>query len=166
MFVKSLKGILDRCWELCFGYKRLGQEMACCIFVLQQFVQIKTDLKNWFLILLGKCEVFMLLICKHEYCVNVLSTISFFRSLDICLDNEVERIHAQKLTRKLASSVPNRVPRTLIHPLVAIGSDGAGERDRMVRASLACLCELSRLHINVLCDFVPFSHQTLQKSNQ
>ncbi|XP_052775865.1 rapamycin-insensitive companion of mTOR-like isoform X2 [Mya arenaria] len=65
------------------------------------------------------------------------------RALDICLENEVERIHAQKLVRKLVVTVASKVPRSLIHPLVAIGSDGNSERDRMVRASMACLCELT-----------------------
>ncbi|WAR23308.1 RICTR-like protein [Mya arenaria] len=64
-------------------------------------------------------------------------------ALDICLENEVERIHAQKLVRKLVVTVASKVPRSLIHPLVAIGSDGNSERDRMVRASMACLCELT-----------------------
>lgn len=61
----------------------------------------------------------------------------------MCLDNEIERIHAQKLIRKFCSDIPGNVPRSLIQPLVAIGNDGVAERDRMVRASLACICELS-----------------------
>ncbi|XP_045157719.2 rapamycin-insensitive companion of mTOR-like isoform X2 [Mercenaria mercenaria] len=65
------------------------------------------------------------------------------RSLDLCLDNEIERIHAQKLTRKFSSDLPAKMPRSLVQPLVAIGNDGVSERDRMVRASLACICELT-----------------------
>jgi rapamycin-insensitive companion of mTOR len=63
--------------------------------------------------------------------------------LDLCLDNEIERIHAQKLARKFSSDLPSKMPRSLVQPLVAIGNDGVNERDRMVRASLACICELS-----------------------
>ncbi|KAL4236760.1 hypothetical protein ACF0H5_005145 [Mactra antiquata] len=65
------------------------------------------------------------------------------RSADMCLDNEIERIHAQKLIRKFSSDVPLSMPRSLIQPLVAIGNDGTSERDKMVRASLACICELT-----------------------
>jgi hypothetical protein len=62
----------------------------------------------------------------------------------MCLDNEIERIHAQKLMRKFTTELPGKMPTSLVHPLVAIGQDGASERDRMVRASLACICELSK----------------------
>ncbi|KAK3609904.1 hypothetical protein CHS0354_036667 [Potamilus streckersoni] len=65
------------------------------------------------------------------------------RSLDICLDNEVERIHAQKLVRKIIHLVPHLVPSSLVYPLVSIGNDGAAERDRMVRISMATICELA-----------------------
>ncbi|KAL3868472.1 hypothetical protein ACJMK2_041273 [Sinanodonta woodiana] len=65
------------------------------------------------------------------------------RSLDICLDNEVERIHAQKLVRKMIHLVPHLVPCSLVYPLVSIGNDGAAERDRMVRISMATVCELA-----------------------
>lgn len=75
---------------------------------------------------------------------KIISNIIFPRSLDICLDNEIERIHAQKLTRKLATAVPTKLPRSLVYALVAIACDGTNERDRMVRAALACLCELSK----------------------
>ncbi|XP_060081851.1 uncharacterized protein LOC132561136 [Ylistrum balloti] len=68
------------------------------------------------------------------------------RSIDMCLDNEVERIHAIKLVRRIAQLAPHRLTCSLIYPLVAIGNDGAGERDRMVRVCLSTICEIAFLN--------------------
>ncbi|CAE1275191.1 RICTOR [Acanthosepion pharaonis] len=64
------------------------------------------------------------------------------RCLDICLSNEVERIHAMKLIRKIIQHYPHHVPLSLLYPMVAIGRDGSTERDRLRRACLATICEL------------------------
>ncbi|KAK3090902.1 hypothetical protein FSP39_015586 [Pinctada imbricata] len=72
------------------------------------------------------------------------------RSIDLCLDNEVERIHAIKLVRKIAQVAPSRLSPLLLYPLVAIGNDGANERDRMVRISLATICEIAFLNPEML----------------
>ena len=63
----------------------------------------------------------------------------------MCLDNEVERIHAIKLIRKIAQVAPQKLSSSLVYPLVAIGNDGNNERDRMVRISLATICEIGML---------------------
>lgn len=65
------------------------------------------------------------------------------RCLDICLSNEVERIHAMKLIRKIIQHYPHHVPLSLLYPMVAIGRDGSTERDRLRRACLATICELA-----------------------
>ena len=62
----------------------------------------------------------------------------------MCLDNEIERIHAQKLVRRIAQVVAHKLPKSLVFPVVAIGSDGAEERDRMVRISMASICEMCK----------------------
>ena len=72
----------------------------------------------------------------------------FHRSLDVSLDNEIERIHAQKLVRRITRVVSHKLPKSLVFPIVAIGSDGAEERDRMVRVSLATICEMCKYCIN------------------
>lgn len=63
----------------------------------------------------------------------------------MCLDNEVERVHAIKLIRKIAQVAPQKLSSSLVYPLVAIGNDGNNERDRMVRISLATICEIGML---------------------
>ncbi|BFY99539.1 hypothetical protein BsWGS_02579 [Bradybaena similaris] len=65
------------------------------------------------------------------------------RCLDVCLDNEIERIHAVKLIRQIIKLSPYKFPSSLLYALVAIGNDGASERDRMVRVSLETICELA-----------------------
>ncbi|XP_052097251.1 rapamycin-insensitive companion of mTOR-like [Mytilus californianus] len=72
------------------------------------------------------------------------------RSVDVCLDNEVERIHAIKLIRKIAHVAPQKLSSSLVYPLVAIGNDGNHERDRMVRISLATICEIAFLNPELL----------------
>lgn len=66
------------------------------------------------------------------------------RCLDVCLDNEIERIHAVKLIRQIIKFSPYKFPSSLLYALVAIGNDGASERDRMVRVSLETICELGK----------------------
>lgn len=75
---------------------------------------------------------------------NVAVFCFLYRSVDVCLDNEVERIHAIKLIRKIAHVAPQKLSTSLIYPLVAIGNDGVHERDRMVRISLATICEIGK----------------------
>ena len=60
------------------------------------------------------------------------------------LDNEIERIHAIKLIRQIIKTSPDKFPKSLLYALVAIGNDGASERDRMVRVSLETICELGK----------------------
>ncbi|XP_064605282.1 rapamycin-insensitive companion of mTOR-like [Liolophura sinensis] len=72
------------------------------------------------------------------------------RSLDVCLDNEVERVHAIRLIRKISQLNPHKLPPSLIYPLVAIGNDGAQERDRMTKVSLASICEIAFHNASVI----------------
>ncbi|CAG5123187.1 unnamed protein product [Candidula unifasciata] len=65
------------------------------------------------------------------------------RCLDVSLDNEIERIHAVKLMRQIIKTSPFKFPSSLLYALVAIGNDGASERDRMVRVCLETICELA-----------------------
>ncbi|UYV73015.1 RICTOR [Cordylochernes scorpioides] len=62
------------------------------------------------------------------------------RSLDVALENRLERVHALRLVRVLLSV--GHLPPGLVRCLVAIARDGSAEKDLMVAGCLACLCEL------------------------
>ncbi|XP_023229474.1 rapamycin-insensitive companion of mTOR-like [Centruroides sculpturatus] len=68
------------------------------------------------------------------------------RSLDIVLDNRIERVQALRLVRKLLCIDPQQFPRALTNCLVAIANDGVQERDILVKACLAALSELALLN--------------------
>ena len=71
------------------------------------------------------------------------------RCLDIELDNKVERIQALKLARSLFYQANNGQqylpPLILLRSIVAIAEEGKKEDDRLYRAALAILCEISVL---------------------
>lgn len=64
------------------------------------------------------------------------------RSIDIWLDNEIERIHALRLVRRLLAISSDKFPRSLFGAILSVACDGARERDRMVSVCLATLCEI------------------------
>ena len=66
----------------------------------------------------------------------------FSRSLDINLDNEVERMHAIRLVRKLMQVNASKLPQSLVSVVVAIASGGAEEKDKLHKVCLSILCEL------------------------
>ncbi|XP_061180915.1 rapamycin-insensitive companion of mTOR-like [Saccostrea echinata] len=72
------------------------------------------------------------------------------RSIDLCLDNEVERIHGIKLVRKILQIAPKKLSDLLFYPLVAISNDGTAERDRMVRIALETICETAFVNPELL----------------
>ena len=76
--------------------------------------------------------------------VKIMINFCVCRSLDICLDNDIERIHALRLIRKMVQISPKLLPRSVMNAMVSIAADGAAERDKMVKASLATLCELGQ----------------------
>lgn len=65
------------------------------------------------------------------------------RSLDILLDNRMERIQALRLMRKVLCLNPNKFPRAFTNCLVSIINEGMQERD-VLRPSLATLSQLSK----------------------
>ncbi|CAL4142208.1 unnamed protein product, partial [Meganyctiphanes norvegica] len=79
--------------------------------------------------------------------VNTLPLI--IRSLDIMLDNQIERVQALRLVRRMLHVAPNLFPSSLAHCLMAIARDGAKERDRLLRSALAVLNELAVLNTEV-----------------
>ncbi|XP_054724795.1 rapamycin-insensitive companion of mTOR-like [Uloborus diversus] len=67
------------------------------------------------------------------------------RSLDILLDNRIERIQALRLMRKVMSLDPCKFPRAFTNCLVAVANEGSQERD-MLRPCLATLAQLTILN--------------------
>ncbi|XP_042564192.1 rapamycin-insensitive companion of mTOR [Clupea harengus] len=65
------------------------------------------------------------------------------RCIDIKQSNEVERTQALRLARKMITVNALLFPNSVTNSLIAIGSDGLQERDPMVRACIAIVCELA-----------------------
>ncbi|TTK94552.1 Rapamycin-insensitive companion of mTOR [Bagarius yarrelli] len=65
------------------------------------------------------------------------------RCIDIQQSNEVERTQALRLVRKMITVNAQLFPSSITNSLIAVGNDGIQERDRMVRACIAIVCELA-----------------------
>lgn len=65
------------------------------------------------------------------------------KCLDIDLDNRLERVHAVRLARKCLFLAPQYLSPTIVRSLVAVAQGDPKEPDRLQRACLAILCELS-----------------------
>ncbi|XP_057216035.1 rapamycin-insensitive companion of mTOR isoform X1 [Triplophysa rosa] len=65
------------------------------------------------------------------------------RCIDIQQSNEVERTQALRLVRKMITVNALLFPSSVANSLIAVGNDGLQERDRMVRACIAIICELA-----------------------
>nr|XP_046231656.1 rapamycin-insensitive companion of mTOR-like isoform X2 [Scatophagus argus] len=65
------------------------------------------------------------------------------RCIDIQQSNEVERTQALRLARKMITVNALLFPSSVTNSLIAVGNDGLHERDRMVRACIAIVCELT-----------------------
>ncbi|XP_056402076.1 rapamycin-insensitive companion of mTOR isoform X2 [Hyla sarda] len=65
------------------------------------------------------------------------------RCIDIQQSNEVERTQALRLVRKMITVKASLFPSSITNSLIAVGNDGLQERDRMVRACIAIICELA-----------------------
>ncbi|XP_061842148.1 rapamycin-insensitive companion of mTOR-like isoform X3 [Nerophis lumbriciformis] len=65
------------------------------------------------------------------------------RCIDIQQSNEGERTQALRLVRKIITVNAMLFPTSVANSLIAVGTDGLQERDRMVRAAIAIICELA-----------------------
>lgn len=75
------------------------------------------------------------------------------RCLDIELDNKVERIQALKLARSIALIGQGKLfPMILLRSIVSIAEGGKTDDDRLYRAALALLCEMSVISPNIFID--------------
>ncbi|XP_022661378.1 rapamycin-insensitive companion of mTOR-like isoform X2 [Varroa destructor] len=64
------------------------------------------------------------------------------KSLDIVLDNKVERLQALRLMRRCASVAPLKFPLEFAYCILAVANDGAAERDNFAKACVATAAEL------------------------
>nr|XP_027221348.1 rapamycin-insensitive companion of mTOR-like isoform X1 [Penaeus vannamei] len=87
---------------------------------------------------------------KALQAVNTIPLI--IRSMDIMLDNQIERVQSLRLTRKMLQVAPSLFPLALARCLVAIARDGAKERDRLLRSALATLNEMAVLNTNIFVE--------------
>lgn len=75
------------------------------------------------------------------------------RCLDIELDNKVERIQALKMARALAFIGQGQLfPMILLRSIVSIAEGGKTDDDRLYRAALALLCEMSVISPSIFID--------------
>ncbi|KAM9306697.1 rapamycin-insensitive companion of mTOR-like [Pholidichthys leucotaenia] len=65
------------------------------------------------------------------------------RCIDIKQSNEIERTQALRLARKMLTVNALVFPTSVTNSLIAVGNDGLQEQDRMVRACIVIICELS-----------------------
>lgn len=72
------------------------------------------------------------------------------RSMDVNLRNEMERIQALRLVRRILVLAPKHFSPALARSLISLTNGGIEERDRAFRAFLATLCELGVLNSNLL----------------
>ncbi|GFS75958.1 rapamycin-insensitive companion of mTOR [Trichonephila clavipes] len=101
------------------------------------------------------CEVRAAGLRACRYVLKNLETVETFlqsklqflvsRSLDISLDNRIERVQALRLMRKVLDLNPSGFPSAFSKCLVAIANEGSQERD-MIRPCLATLAQLAVLN--------------------
>ena len=72
------------------------------------------------------------------------------RSMDVNLRNEMERMQALRLARRILALAPKHFSPALARSLISLTNGGIDEKDRAFRAFLATLCELGVLNSNLL----------------
>lgn len=72
------------------------------------------------------------------------------RSVDINYRNEMERVQALRLVRRILALAPKQFSPALARSLISSTSNGIEEKDRVFRVFLATLCELGVLNSSLL----------------
>jgi hypothetical protein len=89
------------------------------------------------------------------------------RCMDLDLDNQIERLQALRLARKILFLAPAHFPKAIVRSLVSIADGDHKETDRLKQVSLAVLCELSVMNSDlfVACNGVSvLTHALLEVS--
>ncbi|XP_069677672.1 rapamycin-insensitive companion of mTOR isoform X2 [Periplaneta americana] len=87
---------------------------------------------------------------KEEKDVRILNKLRYpcliSRSLDLMLKNDVERVQALRLIRRMLVLAPKEFPISLARSLVSLANGAAEEKDRLLRSCLATLAEICVLN--------------------
>ncbi|XP_029157454.1 rapamycin-insensitive companion of mTOR [Nylanderia fulva] len=126
-----------------YGYS--AEDLFCCLRValVHEATQVRAAALRTVRYLLKK-EQDVIAINKLQYPYFVA------RSMDVNLRNEMERIQALRLVRRILLLAPKHFSPALARSLVSLTNGGIEERDRIFRAFLATLCELGVLNSNLL----------------
>lgn len=71
------------------------------------------------------------------------------RSMDINLKNDMERMHALRLVRRMLLLAPKQFSQVLARSLISLTNGGIEEKDRTFQVFLATVCELGVLNSNL-----------------
>lgn len=117
--------------------------------VLQRFKELRCDLFHEKVEKRATSLRSMRHLLKDEQSVIALLSLNLpmfiVRSIDIVLENRLERIQALRLIRKFLSISPKLFPPAFTRSLIAVAQDGLTEHDTLTRACWALLAELSIL---------------------
>nr|XP_050846780.1 rapamycin-insensitive companion of mTOR isoform X2 [Vespula vulgaris] len=126
-----------------YGYSI--DDLFCCMRVglVQEATQVRAAALRAVRYMLKK-EQDVIAINKLQYPYFVA------RSMDVNLRNEMERMQALRLVRRILALAPKHFSPILARSLISLTNGGIEERDRAFRVFLATLCELGVLNSNLL----------------
>lgn len=126
-----------------YGY--CAEELFCCLRIglINEATQVRAAALRAVRYMLKK-EQDIVTLNKLQYPYLVA------RSMDLNLRNEIERIQALRLVRRILLLAPNHFSPALARSLISLTNGGVEEKDPIFRAFLAALCELGVLNSNLL----------------
>ncbi|KAG7212743.1 hypothetical protein KM043_013008 [Ampulex compressa] len=142
-YLNAIVKLISENDTLDYGYST--DDIFCCLRVglIHEATQVRAAALRAVRYMLKK-EQDVIAINKLQYPYFVA------RSMDVNLRNEMERIQALRLVRRILVLAPKHFSPVLARSLVSLTNGGIEERDRAFRAFLATLCELGVLNSNLL----------------
>ncbi|KAG8226637.1 hypothetical protein J437_LFUL005288 [Ladona fulva] len=122
-----------------FGYSK--EDILCClrVAVVHESTQIRAGaLRVVRHLVNGERDVVTLIRLRFPYLIA--------RCIDLVLLNEMERIQALRLARRILSEAPRLFPPEIICCLVCLANGGLEEKDRLFKVALATLAEICVLN--------------------
>lgn len=93
--------------------------------------------------------LFQTILSYLHFVTIFLFVVICYRSLELLLDNESERLQALRIIRKSCTVCPQQFPNAFTHSLAAIAMCSHGpSKDQLHRACVATLCELCKVYIS------------------
>ncbi|XP_012265528.2 rapamycin-insensitive companion of mTOR [Athalia rosae] len=126
-----------------YGY--CVQELFCCLRIglVNEATQVRAAaLRAVRYMLRREQDIIALNKLQYPYLVA--------RSMDLNLRNEIERIQALRLVRRILLLAPKHFSPALARSLISLTNGGIEEKDPIFRAFLAAVCELGVLNSNLL----------------